>query len=260
MTLRCPDKELHLWVLRPDRVEDPEVLEWCRGLLAPEERRRYEAFVFDRHRHEYLMTRALVRTTLSRYGGIAPKDWRFVANAHGRPELAPDLLTPVGSSLSSLSFNLSNCLSLVVCLVSERHEIGVDVEPLARADHILEVADTVFSDEELMELRALDAPRARDRAVSLWTLKEAYIKARGMGLSLPLDQITMRFEPSLSLHTTAAVDRAPEAWSMRTMDFQGHRMAFASRDPRRDANEGRDPPEIKLFVISSDPRIGDTYT
>ena len=215
-------EDIDLWIVRPELVSDSALLTRYRALLSPDETKRLGAFRFENNRHEYLVTRALARTTLSAYRPVAPEAWRFTFNAYGRPSIEP----PCG-----LCFNLSNTSTLVVCAVSEHHELGVDTEPLDRADAVLEVAETVFSDAELGELHALAPPARRERAVSLWTLKEAYIKARGIGMSAPLRQITVRFEPSGALR----LDLAPEvhddasAWWLGTRDLHGHRVALAVR-------------------------------
>jgi 4'-phosphopantetheinyl transferase len=207
-----------LYLLRPsDCAPDDHaaLLAW----LHPAELERYHRFVFDRHRVEFLATRALVRRALSCYRPIAPADWRFRTNAYGRPEIDP----PCG-----LTFNLANHPTLTVCAIRSGRELGVDVEPLTRGAEILAIADTVFAPDELAALRALPDAAQPDRALTLWTLKEAYIKARGMGLSLPLDGFAFSFddvEPRISFAPKIA--DAPERWTFRTIDVLGHRIALA---------------------------------
>ncbi|MGH7285294.1 MAG: 4'-phosphopantetheinyl transferase family protein [Polyangiaceae bacterium] len=229
MTLE-PAATVDLWVAWPEQLHDAMLEERWRAWLSPGETRRYSKFHFDRHRHEYLVTRALVRIALSSHRATSPEAWSFRENEYGRPEIDP----PVG-----LRFNLSNVPSLVVCLVSEHHEVGVDVEPLARATQILEVADTVFSSDELAALRAQDGEAMRDRAVSLWTIKESYIKARGAGMSLPLRDITIelgpRLDTGLDLGAATRFRLGPslnddaEAWCVRTLDIDAHRIACTVR-------------------------------
>jgi 4'-phosphopantetheinyl transferase len=210
-----------LWVARPNAAQGADLLARFRSWLAPEEEKRFTSFCFDKHRHEYLVTRDLVRTALSTYRAVEPAAWTFIANAYGRPAITP----PCG-----LTFNLSNTQTLVVCAVAEELEIGVDVEPIERAPTILGIADTVFSPAELAELSALAPAAARERAVSLWTIKEAYIKARGMGMSLPVREITVRFAETIVL-AAAPSDEHPDGWALQTLDFEGHRIAVASPSP-----------------------------
>lgn len=189
--------------------------------LTDEERARHRAFVFEKNRREYLATRALVRTALSHVRPAEPESWRFVRSEHGKPELTPPC---------SLRFNLSNHPSLVVCAVRESElSLGVDVEPLARGGEVLEIAGTVFSEREFAELRALPPTAQPERAVSLWTLKEAYIKAHGMGLSLPLQEFSFRFTPErIQISFSRALPDRPDRWAFATFDRAGHRIALAA--------------------------------
>ena len=114
-------------------MESPEA---CASLLSEGERARWQKFRFERNRREYLATRALVRTALSRHGATLPEAWRFSCNEFGKPATEP---------ASGLHFNLANSLGLVVCLIAEGAEVGVDVESLERAEQIVELAPGVFS-------------------------------------------------------------------------------------------------------------------
>lgn len=195
--------EAHLWVARPADLEaSAEAL----ALMAPDESARQKRFIFPEHRHEFLATRVLVRRVLGRYLGVPPESLRFVQNEHGRPELdAPP---------SPLRFNLSNTPGLVVCLVSAHHEVGVDTELRTRAPSILDIASTVFAEAELRELLALSGDARAERAVTLWTLKEAYIKARGMGLAIPLDHFSFQLSPGLPVGIAfdPRLDDDPTSW------------------------------------------------
>jgi 4'-phosphopantetheinyl transferase len=180
-----PEAECHLWVVRAPECLSCASREAYESLLTGEERARYLAFRFERHRHLFLVTRALVRTTLSRYASVAPADWRFGAGTHGKPYVcAPEL--PL-----SLNFNLSNTAGMVVCAIARDVPLGVDVEDTNRLEDPTAIADRFFSRREVRELRAAPAARQRDRFFAYWTFKEAYVKARGLGLSLPLDQFSV---------------------------------------------------------------------
>ncbi len=238
MPRTIPEGTIDVWVARPPFDAAPELEARYAALLAPDEAERAARFRFDVHRREYLLTRALARATLSEYRDVAPRAWRFVRNAYGRPSTDP----PCG-----LEWNLSNTPSLVVCAVSDGRELGVDVEPLERAPDILEVAETVFSPRERDALAKLDAPSARDRAVTLWTAKEAYMKARGMGMSLPPLAITIGFDGAATptIEVAGAMDDG-RAWSVRTCDVQGHRVAVCVQAAREEA--------LRLAVRETVPR------
>jgi 4'-phosphopantetheinyl transferase len=187
--------------------------------LNDEERARVERFKFERHRRESLATRALVRTALSRSHPTLPRDWRFKSNPQGKPETDPEC---------GLSFNLSNSLGLVVCLVAEgtRAAVGVDVEPYERGKQIVELAPKVFSPAEQAQLKALPEAQKPDRALSLWTLKESYIKARGLGLQIPLDKFSFVFGETEGIRLEIDASLGDDAlWQFCQLDHAGHRIA-----------------------------------
>jgi len=182
-----PD-DVHVFWL-PTSAIAGELATACEALLNDEEKERRARFVFDKNRHEYLVTRTLVRTTLSRYAHVRPSAWRFVPNQYGRPEIAG----PEGAP--RLHFNLSNTVKLVALIVSRDREVGIDVENSTRSGETVGIADRFFSERETKDLRALAVEHQRHRFFEYWTLKEAYIKARGMGLSLPLEAFSFLLDP-----------------------------------------------------------------
>ncbi len=153
--------------------------------MTQEEKNRQRQFVFEKDRHQYTVTRALVRTTLSHYSAIHPADWRFCKNEYGKPEIANTAVK------DSLRFNVSHTKGLIICGVARRHAIGVDVENIYRRNAVLNIAKRYFSPQEIMNLEALPEKRQKEVFFCYWTLKEAYIKARGMGLSFPLEKFSI---------------------------------------------------------------------
>src|SRR5512142_138680 len=112
---------IDLWFTFCATVSEPALLETYRGLLTEHERTQEQRFYFARDRHRYLITRALVRTTLSRYVDVRPQDWIFGCNSYGRPEIRND-----NPAVPKLSFNLSHTSQLVVLAVTSDHPVGVD--------------------------------------------------------------------------------------------------------------------------------------
>ena len=189
MQLQIDSRQVHLWHLYvPD--QDVPAHEEAMALLTPEEREKHGRFHFARDRRRYLMTRWLIRSLLSRYAPIAPRDWRFETNAYGRPRIANAL-----PQAKRLRFNISHSASLVVAALAVEREVGVDVEHTAR-NAPLEVAGHFFSAKEAQALQQLPAAQQPSRFWDLWTLKESYIKARGMGLSIPLDRFSFDLDGS----------------------------------------------------------------
>jgi 4'-phosphopantetheinyl transferase len=159
-----------------------------RRWLTPEELERLARYRFDRHRREHLATNALGRAALSRYTGIDPAAWRFVLGSYGKPALAgPAAVAASGP----LAFNLTNTEGLVACAVTTGAEVGIDAEPSEMSGDPLELAGTAFHPAEVAALRAVAPAARRALFVTLWTLKEAYVKARGLGLSLPTTRFTV---------------------------------------------------------------------
>jgi 4'-phosphopantetheinyl transferase len=210
--------ELQLWYARPHDLADPGVAQACAALLSREEREHWQSFRHEERRRESLATRALARIALSHVHPTRPEDWNFAANAQGKPHTEPDC---------GLRFNLSNSAALVACLVAKGAEVGVDLEPLERAEQILHLAEMVFSAQEREQLGALATEGQRDRALSLWTLKEAYIKARGLGLRLPLQAISFVFDQAAGIRMELQAEIGDDArnWSFCLLDHARHRVA-----------------------------------
>lgn len=220
--------EVHVWHLDPDRL-GAEALARCRAVASPEELRQERRFRIEGPRRLHLAARGLLRTRLALYTGVEPAAWRFAPGRWGRPEIeAPD-------GFSWLRFNLSHTRGRVACALARGVEVGVDVEDVERQGRLLDVAHRYFAPPEVEELFRLPEPERLARFFDYWTLKEAYIKARGMGLALPLSRfaflldrpgpIRMRLEPELG-------DDA-EAWQFERLHWPPrHEAAVALRRGR----------------------------
>jgi 4'-phosphopantetheinyl transferase len=218
---QLPDGECHVWVVRVEEAlaaGADRYLAW----LTSDELERLHRYRFDRHRREHLATRALARSALSRYTGVEPEAWRFGAGTHGKPHVV--------APATSLAFNLANTDGLVTCAVTTSGDVGVDAEPLETRGDPLDLAEAAFSPAEIAALRAA-APGDRGRFfVALWTLKEAYVKARGLGLALPTDRFTVT--PTGSAGASISFDPAlvdqPARWQLeRITGLPGYQLAVA---------------------------------
>ncbi len=199
--------EVHVWLCEPEAIRDPAVLATYAAWMTPDEAQRQARFMFERHRHQFLIARALVRSTLSHYADIAPDAWRFDVNPWGRPDIATH------HGLGDLRFNLSHTDGLVAVAVA-RGELGVDVEDTHRRSHPEQVAEHFFAPAEVAGLQALPPGQRPARFFDLWTLKEAYIKARGQGLALSLQGFAfdLRGVTPLELPLASAAVGARDGW------------------------------------------------
>lgn len=212
------------------------------GLLSDEERARRDRFVRPVDADTYVVAHALVRRTLSAYGPTAPDAWRFTTNAHGCPAVADDQ-----AGRPALAFNLSHTHGLVAVAVARGHRVGVDVERVTRV--VMDgVAERHFAASEVGELRALPA-EARPRAFfEYWTLKEAYIKARGMGLAIPLGDFAFHLRPPAppAIAFVEGFDDRPERWQFwQAWPTADHRLSLAIE------RAGTDLP-VRLAVASAE--------
>lgn len=209
-------------------VTDVGQLAEFRALLAAEELNQMQRFVRSENRHDYLVAHALLRLALSRFTTVQPQDWVFEKNRHGRPEIAGP------GRAQRLSFNLSHTDGLVACVVAVDRAVGIDVEAKSRVTDGLSLAYQFFTKSEVKWLAAGQSAEQQTRFLQLWTLKEAYLKARGVGLSLPLDgfefdieegnQVKVSFSPNLP--------DTPACWQFEQHHISSdHVLAVAANTP-----------------------------
>lgn len=144
-------------------------------------------FAFEKDRHCYLVSRALLRTVLAQCLSTHPAALRFAKTNKGKPYLDH----PNGGQLE---FNLSHCAGMIVLAVSDQGSIGIDVECNARVAPI-SIAHQCFTEQEVRTLMVFEQDYRNKQFFDLWTLKESYLKATGEGLSIPLNSFGFALEP-----------------------------------------------------------------
>ncbi|HET9484221.1 MAG TPA: 4'-phosphopantetheinyl transferase superfamily protein [Xanthomonadales bacterium] len=199
-----------LWLAFYDEIVDPALLAELRRLMTPEEREQEDRYRFADDRKRYRVTRALVRTALSLRAAVEPEDWVFVTNDYGCPRVAD-----VHGAAAQLSFNVSHTRGLVALAVTQERALGVDVENVAAREVSTGIADRFFAPVEVDGLAAVAPQRRQERFFEYWTMKESYIKARGMGLSIPLDKFSFRFPGDDAVHLAIDPELGDDAarWS-----------------------------------------------
>ncbi len=199
-------EEVHVW--RAPLEMDPASLGRLQETLVPDERARAAQFHSPKDRRHFIAARGALRDILARYLHREPASLQFRYGAAGKPALVAD------SGSHELRFNLSHSGELALYALTRIREIGIDVERI-RADVARErVAERFFSAQEVSALRGLPEHLQPEAFFSCWTRKEAYIKARGDGLRIPLDS----FDVSLIPGTPAAFLRGAESqWSLQAL-------------------------------------------
>lgn len=184
----CPaTNEVRVWyaqtsVLAADRAAVARALEW----LQPDERARFDRYRFDADRMMFLLGRVMARRVVGLALGVAPVAWRWREGSHGRPEIA--------EPGTSWHFNLAHSAGLVACALADGREIGVDVEDLERSPADIALVRRYCSPAEAADVLAQGA-HWRHRFLTYWTLKEAYLKARGIGISVHLTDVSFSLDP-----------------------------------------------------------------
>jgi len=204
-----PPNVVHLWRLSLQTVAENQ--ESCYELLSAEEREKALRYRVERPRTEFVMTRSALRSLLARYLGSSPQTVRFRYTEHGKPIL---------DGSSELKFNVSHTEGLALMAFASGRDVGVDVERLQPTTDVRKLAERFFSIREREELGKLDGEELHAAFLRCWTRKEAYIKARGEGLSLPLHQFDVSIAPDEQDALLATRPVADEANRWAVCDVQ----------------------------------------
>jgi 4'-phosphopantetheinyl transferase len=192
----------------------PDEIARLQPLLSPDEAARAARFRFERDRSAFIARRGILRLILGRYlGGDAFRE-AFEMNAYGKPRI------PNGLIGDDLRFSASHSAGTALIAVARGREVGVDVEAMRGDIDPSAIAQRFFSPYEQTILSALAHGLRREAFFTCWSRKEAYVKARGMGLSIPLDQFDVSFAPGEPARLIATRDDPLEAarWSMVALD------------------------------------------
>lgn len=200
-------QEAHVWLVVPESVQDPDQLEQFRSILSDDELARYRRFHFPEDRQRFLVSHAMVRQVLSGYASLAPEEWRFTRAQHGRPEIAnPDT--------TGLRFNLSHTRGLAACVVTRDCACGIDTEQLDTRHHLAGIARRMFSSEEYRQLETLTGTALAEAFFTGWTLREAFVKARGIGISYPTRKLhfDVKNDRAIRVRFEAELNEDPARW------------------------------------------------
>ena len=189
--------EVHVWKI--GLLASQVQLDQLRTLLSDDELERADRFRFDRHRRRFITGRAVMRILLGRYTGRPPEALDFSYNPHGKPSL---------KDAGSLEFNFTNSRDLSLLCVARQRQLGIDLEHLGRHADYAGIVNRFFAEREIEELFSIPESRRHAAFLTGWTRKEAYIKALGTGLSLPLGQFAVTIDPQVAPALISADDNA----------------------------------------------------
>jgi 4'-phosphopantetheinyl transferase len=225
-----PPREIHVWRARLDGSEF--LREQLEATLAPEEIARANRFLFPRDRQHFVVARGILRQLLAGYLGRSPADLAFAYQNRGKPYLVP------GRADRPLAFNVSHSHGLALLAFAPGGEIGVDLERIRPDIPSAEIASRFFAPREVVELESLPPSQRPEAFFLCWTRKEAYIKALGEGLQIPLTSFRVSLSPGqpailesadASRWTLCSLSPAPDYsaalvaeghdWRLRLFDF-----------------------------------------
>jgi len=257
--LTLATNEIHLWSVDPQSIQQPELLRAYSQVLSPEETTKQQRFRFEKDRHSALITRAFVRDLLSFYADVSPVDWLFVKGEKDKPEIVNPPLP--------LRFNISHTNNMIICAVMLNDDIGCDVENIKRTSDVLSIAKYSFSDVEINDLVMQPTPQQTSRFFDYWTLKESYIKAWGLGLSIPLKDFSFTLPNNNLPENVSCIDDIKLSFAAHRIDDANiwrswlfypndiHRVALSVRAKSNNQNT-----DYKMRFFNSTPLVNVTET
>ena len=231
---------VRVWYAPTTDLADPPVLERALTWLGADERVRYDRFSGDEDRRMFLLGRVMARALVADALGVAATGWRWRDGAHGRPEIA--------DPPTALQFNLAHSAGLVVCALAVGRDVGVDVEDLARRRVEPAVVRRYCSLEEIRDIEG-QLDRWHDRFLRYWTLKEAYLKARGLGISVTLADLSFSSDdtqPRIVL--TRSLQGADERWMFHLAQPTGQHLIAVAAATADDVQPGFSVRRLEIAV------------
>jgi 4'-phosphopantetheinyl transferase len=219
------NREVHVWQLSLD--QSPATANRLRQLLAANEEERARRFHFEVDRQHFIAGRGYLRIILSRYLKIGPEEIEFTYNDYGKPQIAASAAPD-----HPLNFNLAHSRGIALYAFTHLGEIGVDIEYIRPEFPNEEIARRFFSASEVARLGDFPIEMRSQAFFNCWTRKEAFIKAKGVGLSMPLDQFDVSLDPAepATLLRTRWNESEAAQWSLQAIETSpGYAAAVAVR-------------------------------
>jgi len=178
-----PNSEVHIWHAYINK--QVKNIEFFKSLLSIEESEKINNLYLEKNKKKSIISRALLRYILSLYIDINPNEIKFIYNKHGKPYL------DIKQNSNNINFNLSHSNNLIVYAIAKNQELGIDVEKFRNNFDINKLAKRYFSENELSIFEKVSENKKIKIFFSIWTKKEAFLKAKGMGIYTPLNKINV---------------------------------------------------------------------
>ena len=200
-------------VWRVSTKVSPDSVQLAESALSADEIQRAARFRFDKDKHRFTVSHVALRDVLSRYLHIEPANIGFTVGEYGKPAITSD---------AKLDFNLSHSGDYALTVIARERKVGVDVEHFRDELEIEKIARRFFSEKENAELMSLPSEQQQIGFFTCWTRKEAYIKAHGLGLSLPLDSFDVSLAPNepVVLRSTRPNLDETYRWTLLSLDIE----------------------------------------
>lgn len=207
-SLNLERQHVDIWRLSLNLLVDSVKL--IESTLSADEAERAARFRFEVDKNRFIVAHGALRKILGRYLNCDPAELTFSINQYGKPALVN----------SALEFNLSHSGDFVLIAVTQGRKIGVDVERIRQGISSHVIAQQYFSKAEVAELQALPIEQRESAFFKCWTRKEAYIKAQGLGLALPLESFDVSLTPNQPaiLRATRPDSQESARWALRSLD------------------------------------------
>lgn len=217
-----PDSDIHIWCASLNIF--PQDLSYYKSILSQDEIERAGRFVFEKDRNHYIAGRGLLRLILGSYLNMEPAHIEFVYGSHGKPALRSGLTN------KALEFNLSHSKDRALYAFNWNRRVGVDIEYLTPMAGMNDFAERFFTPRESARINSLSGAQREDAFFKTWTCKEAFLKAKGSGLTVPINQVEISLETEGTVELISIGDNReqPAHWRLEMFNpFPGYQAALA---------------------------------
>lgn len=228
-----------LWLFDEADVDEAVERYGVHRLLSSEERIRHDRLRSARARRQHLGARMLIRYVLAAYTGLRPESLRFQTGPYGRPELVPNPLL--------LDFNISHTDGLIGCILTRDQRCGIDLERTPPPPDVARAILQFLAADEQTAIRGLPAGEQDMAVLDHWVVKEAYLKALGVGLTRGVDSFLVKGLPGPTIRIEDAIGKDSVQWQVELRQLASdHRLAVALALPKHAT--GRTPIRILDFT------------